>query len=109
MCLVAVAGREAANNRRRDARFTGSSEVRGLGWASIHVARGLVCDCPPVSGRARAAKLALLDGFAGAVWAPGGQPRVVFGFTIHGGKIVEIELLADPEQLERLDLAIIDA
>jgi len=30
---------------------------------------------------------------------------VVFGFTIQDGKIVEIELLADPDQLGRLDLA----
>jgi hypothetical protein len=26
------------------------------------------------------------------VWAPGGRPRIAFGFTIRGGKIVEIEL-----------------
>ncbi len=60
-------------------------------------------------GRARVAKLALVDGLAGAVWAPGGRPRVVFGFTISRGKIVEIELVADPERLDRLDLTIIDA
>jgi len=59
-------------------------------------------------GRARAARLALVDGFAGAVWAPGGKPRVVFVFTIEAGRIVEIELLADPEQLSRLDLAKVD-
>ena len=50
----------------------------------------------------------LLDGFAGAVWAPAGRPRVVFGFAIQEGKIVEIELLADHEQLRRLDLATAD-
>jgi RNA polymerase sigma-70 factor (ECF subfamily) len=51
------------------------------------------------SGRARVAKLALVDGSVGAVWAPGGQPRVVFAFTIVSGKIVEIDLLADPKRL----------
>jgi RNA polymerase sigma factor (sigma-70 family) len=60
------------------------------------------------SGRARFARPALVDGAAGAVWAPGGQPRVVFGFTIADGRIVEIELLADPERLRQLDLAILD-
>jgi RNA polymerase sigma-70 factor, ECF subfamily len=60
------------------------------------------------SGRARVARPALVDGAAGAVWASGGQPRVVFGFTISDGKIVEIELLADPERLAQLDLAILD-
>ncbi|MGH2756584.1 MAG: sigma-70 family RNA polymerase sigma factor [Actinomycetota bacterium] len=58
------------------------------------------------SGRARAVRPALVDGFAGAVWSQGGQPKVVFAFTIEAEKIVEIELLADPEQLARLDLAI---
>ena len=49
-----------------------------------------------------------MDGAAGAVWAPGGQPRVVFGFTVADGRIVGIELLADPERLRQLDLAILD-
>jgi RNA polymerase sigma-70 factor (ECF subfamily) len=30
------------------------------------------------------------------------------GFTIAGGKIVEINILADPERLSRLDLSAID-
>jgi RNA polymerase sigma-70 factor (ECF subfamily) len=74
-----------------------SSEVRGAGAVAA-----------TFSGRTRAAKLVLLDGFAGAVWAPVRRPRVVFGFAIQEGKIVEIELLADPEQLRRLDLATAD-
>ncbi len=54
------------------------------------------------------AELALVDGAAGAGWAPGGQPRVVFGFTIKGGKIVAIDLLADPERLRQLDLTVLE-
>jgi hypothetical protein len=38
------------------------------------------------------------------VWAPGGEPRVVFDFTIVNDKIVEIEILADPERLRELDV-----
>jgi RNA polymerase sigma factor (sigma-70 family) len=56
------------------------------------------------AGRARAARLALIDGVAGLVWAPGGQARVVFDFTIVDGKIVEIEILADPDRLRELDV-----
>jgi RNA polymerase sigma-70 factor (ECF subfamily) len=59
------------------------------------------------SGRARTAQSAVIDGAAGLVWAPGGQPRVVFGFTIENGKIVEIELLADPARLGELDLVVL--
>jgi hypothetical protein len=44
----------------------------------------------------------------GLVWAQGGRPRVVFGLTIARGKIVEIDLVADPERLRHLDLAVLD-
>src|SRR2546423_493151 len=46
--------------------------------------------------RARAARPALVDGVAGAVWAQGGQPPVVFHFTIAGGKIRPHDPIADP-------------
>jgi len=59
-------------------------------------------------GRARAAKPALIDGAPGAVWAPGGEPRVVFAFTVAAGKIVGIEMLADPDRLRELTVAILD-
>jgi hypothetical protein len=60
------------------------------------------------SGRARFARPALVDGAVGAVFAPGGRPRFVFGFTITRGKIVGIDVLADPERLRQLDLAVLD-
>jgi RNA polymerase sigma-70 factor (ECF subfamily) len=61
------------------------------------------------SGRARAARLALIDGAAGAVWTQGGKPRVVFAFTVVGAKVVGIEMLADPDRLAALDLVTLDA
>jgi RNA polymerase sigma factor (sigma-70 family) len=69
--------------------------------------RGAVAVAGTFSGRARVAQLALVNGIAGAMWAPGGQPRVVFGFTITGGKITAIDLLADPERLRQLDLTVL--
>jgi RNA polymerase sigma-70 factor (ECF subfamily) len=70
--------------------------------------RGAAAVAETFSGRARVARPALMDGAVGLVWAPGGQPRVVFGITIVRGKIVEIELVADPERLRRLDLTILE-
>jgi len=55
-------------------------------------------------GRARAARLALINGVTGVVWAAGGRPRVVFNFTLAGGKITAIDLVGDPGTLEQLDL-----
>ena len=59
------------------------------------------------AGRARIARLALIDGAPGAVWAQGGRPRVVFAFTITGRKIVAIDLIADPDHVGRVDLEIL--
>ena len=58
------------------------------------------------SGRAQGARPALVDGASGAVWAPGGRPRVVFGFTLRDGRIVEIQILADPARLGEMDLVL---
>src|SRR5437868_8545426 len=51
---------------------------------------------------------ALVNGAAGVVVAPHGRPFSVMGFTIRDGKIVEIDGIADPERLARLDLAGLD-
>ncbi|MFD3436015.1 RNA polymerase sigma factor SigJ [Streptomyces sp. NPDC058685] len=49
----------------------------------------------------------LVNGGAGIVTAPGGRTLSVMGFTITGGKIVAIDILADPDRLSRLDLTFI--
>jgi hypothetical protein len=59
------------------------------------------------SGRARAAQPVLVDGEAGAMWAVDGRPRVVFRFTIVDGKILGIDMIADPTILRGLDLEIL--
>jgi RNA polymerase sigma-70 factor, ECF subfamily len=54
------------------------------------------------SGRAQAARLTELDGYAAAKWSVRGEVKIVIAFTVEGGVIREIELLAG--DLERLDL-----
>jgi len=61
------------------------------------------------AGRARVARLALVNGTPGAVWAQHGEPRVVFTFTISRGRIAAIDLLADPGHIRGLDLVILAA
>ncbi|MGZ3421477.1 MAG: sigma-70 family RNA polymerase sigma factor [Polyangiales bacterium] len=56
-------------------------------------------------GRAQAARPALIDGFAGAVFAPGGQLRAAIDVTVVDGKIVAIEIIAEPEQLAALQVS----
>ncbi len=74
-----------------------SREVRG--------ARAVAEGALTFSGLIPFAQPALVNGAAGVVsWSPDGRPFSVMGFTVRGGKIVEIDILADPERLSRLDL-----
>lgn len=59
------------------------------------------------AGRARAAQRALIDGSPGLVWLQGGRPRVVFAFVISDGAVHEIQMVADPERIEALAVAMI--
>jgi RNA polymerase sigma factor (sigma-70 family) len=68
--------------------------------------RGAQAVAKALAGSARGARVAIIDGAAGAAWAPGGQPRAVFAFTVVGGKVAEIEIFADPESLKRLEIKI---
>jgi RNA polymerase sigma factor (sigma-70 family) len=70
--------------------------------------RGAAAVADTFSGRARAARPALVNGAVGLVWATHGRPTVVFGFTITRGKIIGIDMVAEPDRLRRLDLAILD-
>jgi RNA polymerase sigma-70 factor (ECF subfamily) len=71
------------------------------GWLSSEI-RGATAVAGQFAGRAQAARLALIDGVPGAVWAQGGRPRVAFGFTVRDGKVAEISLIASPERLAQL-------
>jgi RNA polymerase sigma factor (sigma-70 family) len=51
---------------------------------------------------------ALVNGAAGVVVAPRGKPFSVMGFTVVGGRIVEIDAITDSERLRALDLAVLD-
>jgi RNA polymerase sigma-70 factor (ECF subfamily) len=51
---------------------------------------------------------ALINGAAGVVVMVNGRPFSVIGFTVRGGKVVEIDAIADPERLRQLDLAVLD-
>ncbi len=78
----------------------GGSEIRGaetvarqaLTWSRVDLA----------------IRRALVNGSAGLVAARDGQPFSIGAFTVRGGRIVEIDILADPERLRRLDLTILD-
>ena len=53
---------------------------------------------------ARFARPVLVNGTPGYLVAPSGQPLALIGLAVLDGKITEIDILADPERLGRLDL-----
>ena len=78
----------------------GAREVRGAeevaGQALTYSALGLVV------------RPALVNGTVGAVSTRDGEPFSAGGFTVRDGRIVEIDIFADPVRLRRLDLTVLD-
>ena len=74
----------------------GSREVRGAakvaGQALFYARLGLVI------------KPVVINGVAGVVSMLDGEPYSIGAVTVRGGKIVEMDILADPERLRQLDL-----
>jgi RNA polymerase sigma-70 factor (ECF subfamily) len=80
-----------------------SREVRG---ATVVAEQALAFSQFARSARTRPA---LVNGAAGVVsWSPDVRLFSVMGCTVRHGKIVEIDILADPERLRQLDLALLD-
>jgi RNA polymerase sigma factor (sigma-70 family) len=53
-------------------------------------------------------RTALINGAVGTVTLRDGRPFAIAGFTIRNRRIVEMDIVADPERLSRLDLTILD-
>jgi RNA polymerase sigma-70 factor (ECF subfamily) len=97
--LVAVLDPEVV--LRADGGTTGTSrEVRG--------ARAVASQALTWRRADLTVKRALVNGAAGLVSVRAGQPFSVAGVTIRGARIVEIDILADPDRLRRLDLTVLD-
>jgi hypothetical protein len=59
-------------------------------------------------GRARAARVALIGERVGAVWAPQGTPRSALLMTVADGRIVAIDVVAEPADLQALAITIVE-
>jgi RNA polymerase sigma-70 factor, ECF subfamily len=76
------------------------TEIRGArNWAKGALA---------FSRAARFVQPALVNGAVGLLLAPGGRLSRALSFTIARGKIVKVEVIADPERLRQLDLGVLD-
>jgi RNA polymerase sigma-70 factor (ECF subfamily) len=78
------------------------------GWITSGV-RGADAVAKQFAGQAQGVQVAIIDGVPGGVWMAGGEPRMVFAFTIRDGKVLGIELAADRERLRGLDIEVMAA
>ncbi|HVK21495.1 MAG TPA: sigma-70 family RNA polymerase sigma factor [Actinokineospora sp.] len=60
------------------------------------------------AARVRYSQPALVGGAVGLVMAPLGRLRLVLAFTIVDDLVTDIDVIADPERLRHLDIAVID-
>src|SRR6266536_2106791 len=85
-----------------------TSSVQNLaGWLTRVGAQAVAKETRVFSRRARFARLALVDGTVGIVVAPRGRLRLAIGLTIKDDKVAEIDVIADPQRLHQLDLAVL--
>jgi RNA polymerase sigma-70 factor (ECF subfamily) len=82
--------------------------VLGPGSGVVRGAAAVASGAMRFSRLAPHVRPALVNGAAGVVAVRHGSPISVAGFTVRGGKIIEMDVLADPERLHQLDLTFLD-
>lgn len=91
-----------------DPEVTVSADLAALKLGASDGLHGAEAVANYFSGRAKGARAALVDGTVGIVVAPRGSLLLVVNVTVVGGKITEINAVADPTTLQQLDLAVLD-
>jgi RNA polymerase sigma-70 factor, ECF subfamily len=76
--------------------------------AVLHGAQTVATGAIAAAVRADESQLALVDGAVGIVYAPAGHLRIVLALTVsEAGQITAIDVIADPDRLGRLHLAVL--
>jgi RNA polymerase sigma-70 factor (ECF subfamily) len=89
------------------ARSDGGTARPGL-VSLVHGARAVAEQALLFRRFAETSTRVLVNGLPGGVaWNPDGSPFAVLALTVRGGRVVRIDVLADPERLGRLDLTVV--
>ncbi|WP_186319070.1 RNA polymerase sigma factor SigJ [Streptomyces sp. SAJ15] len=87
------------------ARSDGGAQRPGV---MLHGAAAVAGQAITFARFASSARLVLVNGAVGVVATAEGRPMSVMAFTVSGGRVASLDILTDPERLDRLDLAVLD-
>ncbi len=87
-------------------KITGANKDKGAPPFESQM-RGVRTIAEAFKGRAVGAQLALINGSVGTTWIGGGKPRLAFLFSIEKGKIREINVVMDPEDLGEMKIELL--
>ncbi|MFF9900554.1 sigma factor [Streptomyces longispororuber] len=76
--------------------------------AEIRGAEAVARETVLLTGNARAAAVALVDGRPGLVVAPGGRLRCALTVTVEAGRVTAYDVISSPARLRALDLAVLE-
>jgi RNA polymerase sigma-70 factor (ECF subfamily) len=84
------------------------ADIGEAGWREVRGAREVAAQAFGFSRLGLTAVPAVVNGAAGWVTYRDGRPFSVGGITVRAGKITAIDILADPERLERIDFSVLE-
>jgi RNA polymerase sigma-70 factor, ECF subfamily len=92
-----------------DVKLTADAQASPSGLpVAVRGAEPVASGAVTASVRAGRSQLALVDGNVGVVFAPAGRLQVVLAFAVSAdGKVTSIDVIADPDRLRRLRLALL--
>jgi len=84
------------------------ADAAAVAMGADALVRGADAVAKTFAGRARAARLALVDYAPAAVWMQQGATKAVFSFSIRDGRIVGIDLVMDAETIAAQEMELLD-
>jgi RNA polymerase sigma-70 factor, ECF subfamily len=79
-------------------------DAAAVAMGSLREMHGAEAVANALSGGAQGATLAIVDGVAAFVWAPGGEVRGVVQFTVRDDRVVAIGVTGDAERIRAFDI-----
>ncbi|HEY3484068.1 MAG TPA: sigma-70 family RNA polymerase sigma factor [Ilumatobacteraceae bacterium] len=83
-------------------------DAAALRMGSLRETHGARDVAGALSGGAQSASVAIVDGIAALVWAPGGRVRGVIEFTVVDDQIAAIDVTGDTDRIDAFDIVVLD-